>query len=89
LTILAIRVQISVESKMKRFLIPAAGLVLAAPAHALPIISLHGNGAWHVQFASTTVDLRLLIAGIAALTAVVVFRMLRRVVARQQNPGNT
>lgn len=69
---------------MKRPLVPIAALLAASPAYALPIISLHGGGAWHVQFSSTMVDAGLLAASIAALGATVAFRMLRRKAGRQR-----
>jgi hypothetical protein len=73
---------------MRKHLTPVIGLVVAAPAHALPIVSLHGGGAWHVQFASTTVDVSLLILGIVALSAIVAFRMLRRKLVQQRHSSN-
>jgi hypothetical protein len=62
----------------KRLFAVLAGLLGATPAHALPIISLHGGGAWHVQFSSMNVDPVWLAGSLAALGALVIFRALRR-----------
>ena len=64
---------------MKKRLALVFALILAAPAHAVPIISLHGGGGnWQSQYASTDVELVWLIGSIAVLAAVVAYRTLRR-----------
>lgn len=70
---------------MKKLLLPMSAALAASPAYAIPIISLHGGGAWHVQFSSTMVDAGLLIASIAVLSAAVAFRMRRRKAAQQRH----
>lgn len=70
---------------MEKFLIPFAGLFALAPAHALPIVSLHGAGSCPVVHASTMVDAVLLILSVAALATAVAFRVHRRKVVQQRS----
>jgi len=50
---------------VKKRLALVFALILAAPAHAVPIISLHGGGGnWHSQYASTDEAVLLALAGV-------------------------
>lgn len=61
---------------MMKFLTPLIGVIVAAPAHAVSIVSLHmGTG---VPVVNPTADAVLLFAGVAALAVAVAFRVLRR-----------
>jgi len=61
-----------------RLIAVLAGLLSTTPAFAIPIISLHGGGAWHVQFSSMNVDAVWLVGSLAALGGLIIFRALRR-----------
>ncbi len=67
---------------MMKFLAPVVGVVVAAPAHAVSIVSLHGG--MGVPMANPTGDVVLLLVGVATLAAVVAFRVLRRKVGEKQ-----
>jgi hypothetical protein len=61
---------------MKKLLAPVLGLVVASPAYAVSIVSLHGG--MTLPFASTDADFAMTILGLAALSVVVAFRALKR-----------
>lgn len=62
--------------KMKMLLAQMLGLVIAAPAHALSIVTLHGG--MNVPMFGAGADMAVLILGVAALAAVVALRAHRR-----------
>jgi len=80
-------VSLSKNIEMKTLLALVSGLVIAAPAHAVPIISLH-SAVCNVQIASTAVDFGLLLASVAALTVAVAYRVYRRKAAWQQDTNH-
>lgn len=67
---------------MLKFLTPAIGVIAAAPAHAVSIVSLHGG--MGVPLFNSGADAILLFAGVAALTVVVAFRVLKRKAGKKQ-----
>jgi len=71
---------------MAKALVSLLGVLIAVPAHAVPIISLHGSGSCGIQAASTLADATWVAASLIALAAVVIIRMFRRKAAEQQRP---
>lgn len=63
---------------MKKAILVPFVFFIAVPAHAISIVSLHTGATCPSAFSTSTVGTMALITGIAALAAIVLFRIYKR-----------
>ena len=62
---------------MKKLLMLSLASAAAVPAHAISVVSLHTGGVKTVSYATGTVSTALVVAGVLALSAVILLRVVK------------
>lgn len=71
---------------MTRLLVTFLGFVIAVPAHAVPIVSLHGGTTCAIQAAGTLADAGWVAASLIPLAALILVRIYRRKAVELRRP---